>query len=149
MARRTASARPKSRRHQESSRGARQKSQSGTSRRKSTSNTTTDHDEIRRWAESLGGNPACVKGTGGSEDIGMLRIEFPDAPNANDQKLQPIDWDEFFDKFDERNLALLYQDRTADGQKSHFYKLIGRETAAGAPARHRRRSPSRRSSSHK
>jgi hypothetical protein len=90
-----------------------------------------------------------VKETGGSEDIGMLRIEFPDAPGANDQKLQPIDWDEFFDKFDKRNLALLYQDRTARGQKSYFHKLIGRETAAGAPPRHRPGASRRRSSARK
>ena len=33
------------------------------------SKTTTDHDEIRRWAEERGGKPATVKGTeSGGED---------------------------------------------------------------------------------
>jgi ferritin-like metal-binding protein YciE len=89
-------------------------------------NMTTDHDEIRRWAEERGGNPACVQGTGGQGDIGMLRIEFPGKPNAKDAKLQPISWDDFFEKFDERGLALLYQETTARGQKSNFNKLVGR-----------------------
>ena len=90
-------------------------------------NTTTDHDEIQRWAEERGGKPACVQGTGGKGDIGMLRIEFPGKPNAKDAKLQPISWDDFFEKFDERGLALVYQDKTARGQKSNFNKLVSRE----------------------
>src|SRR5205823_9430232 len=87
------------------------------------SNTTTNHDEIRRWAEERGGKPACVKGTGGKGDIGTLRIEFPGAPGANDDKLQPINWEQFFEKFDERGLALVYQDELASGGKSNFNKL--------------------------
>jgi hypothetical protein len=90
------------------------------------SRTTTDHDEIRRWAQERGGNPACVQGTGGKGDVGLLRIEFPGKPGANDDKLQAIEWDEFFEKFDERGLALVYQDHMADGQKSNFNKLIDR-----------------------
>lgn len=93
------------------------------------SRTTTDHEEIRRWAEERGGKPACVQGTGGKDDVGMIRIEFPGKPGANDDKLQEIGWDEFFEKFDERELALIYQDRNAEGQKSNFNKLVSRETA--------------------
>src|SRR5579884_3779730 len=90
------------------------------------SKTSTDHDEIRRWAEERGAKPACVRGTGGKGDVGLLRFEFPGKPNANDDKLEEIDWDEFFEKFDERGLAFLYQDHTADGQKSNFNKLLNR-----------------------
>lgn len=91
------------------------------------SKTTTDHEEIQSWAEERGGKPACVRGTGGKGDIGLLRIEFPGKPQANDAKLEEIGWDEFFDKFDERKLALVYQEHTAGGQKSNFNKLISRE----------------------
>jgi ferritin-like metal-binding protein YciE len=94
---------------------------------RNTGNTTTDHDEIRQWAEERGGKPACVQGTGGKGDIGMLRLEFPGKPNAKDAKLQPISWDDFFEKFDERGLALVYQAKTARGQKSNFNKLVSRE----------------------
>ncbi len=84
---------------------------------------TTDHDEIRKWAEARGGRPAVVRGTE------ILRIAFPNAPNADDDDLDEITWDQFFEKFDEADLALLHQEKTAGGKKSNFNKLVGRETA--------------------
>lgn len=91
------------------------------------SKTTTDHEEIRRWAEARGAKPACVKGTGGSHDPGMIRLDFPGFSGSD--SLQHISWDEWFDAFDENGLALVYQDRTADGARSNFNKLISRDTA--------------------
>ena len=91
------------------------------------SRTTTDHETIRRWAEERGARPACVRGTGGKGDIGMLRLDFPGY--SGEESLQQISWDEWFQKFDERGLALLYQERTAGGEKSNFNKLVSRETA--------------------
>jgi hypothetical protein len=91
--------------------------------------TTTDHDQIRKWAEARGGKPAAVKATHRGGDPGIIRLIFPNAPNANDTSLEEISWDDFFEKFDEAKLALLYQDQTSGGDKSLFYKLIGRETA--------------------
>lgn len=90
---------------------------------------TTNHDEIREWAEARGGRPAVVGSTQSKDSIGIIRIEFPDAPNAKDDNLEKISWDEFFEKFDESNLALFYQEETAKGQRSNFNKLVGRETA--------------------
>jgi hypothetical protein len=85
---------------------------------------TTDHDEIRRWAEARGGRPATVEGTEqGGEHAGILRIAFTDVGD----KLDEISWDEFFDKFDEEDLAFLYQERTKDGEQSRFFKLVERE----------------------
>lgn len=95
---------------------------------KATSHTTTDHEEIQRWAESRGAKPACVKGTGDKNDTGILRLEFPGY--TGEDKLQPISWDDWFDKFDERELALLYQEETAAGEESNFNKIVSRETAA-------------------
>jgi ferritin-like metal-binding protein YciE len=88
----------------------------------------TDHEEIRQWAEERGGAPSCVRGTGDRGDIGMLRLDFPGYTGAD--SLQSISWDDWFEKFDERGLALLVQDRTGRGQKSNFNKLVSRETAA-------------------
>lgn len=93
-----------------------------------TGNTTTDHDTIRKWAEERGARPACVKGTGGRGDTGMIRLDFPGYSGAD--SLQSISWDDWFRSFDDNDLALVYQDRTASGQKSNFNKLVGRETAA-------------------
>lgn len=90
---------------------------------------TIDHGQIRKWAESRGGKPAAVKATHRGNDPGIIRLIFPDAPNADDDSLEEISWDEFFRKFDEAKLALLYQDKTSGGAKSLFSKLIGRETA--------------------
>jgi len=89
--------------------------------------TTTDHNQIRQWAEERGGKPAHVKGTGGENDPGILRIDFPGY--TGEGKLEPISWDEFFKKFDEQQLALTYQETTAEGKKSNFNKLISRESA--------------------
>jgi hypothetical protein len=106
---------------------------------------TTDHDEIRKWAEARGGKPAAVKATHRGKDSGIIRVIFPEAPNANDDSLEEISWDEFFRKFDEAELALVYQDRTSGGEKSLFNKLIGRETAESAQHGHNHASRHRRS----
>ncbi len=87
----------------------------------------TDHNEIRRWAEERGAHPACVRGTGDSNDVGMIRLDFPGY--TGDDKLEEISWDEWFDKFDDSGVALLVQDETARGQRSNFNKLVSRDTA--------------------
>lgn len=91
---------------------------------------TTDHARIQKWVESRGATPAAVKTARGGrrgDQTGILRIDFPGYSGAG--KLKPISWDEWFDKFDRENLAFLYQDKTARGQRSNFNKIIGRETA--------------------
>lgn len=82
--------------------------------------TTTNHDEIRRWVEARNGRPARVASTG--DEGGILRVDF----NEPEESLEPISWDEFFDIFDDRELAFLYQDRTSDGGESRFFKFVRR-----------------------
>ena len=91
------------------------------------SHTTTDHDEIRRWAEARGGRPAAVASTGSGDDPGILRIEFPGAAQSDDDALEEISWDEWFEAFDANGLALIYQEQTAEGEESRFNKLVSRE----------------------
>ena len=57
----------------------------------------------------------------------MIRLEFPGAPHARDEKLEPIRWEEWFDELDKKNLAMIYEETTARGQKSNFNKLVNRE----------------------
>ena len=57
----------------------------------------------------------------------MIRLDFPGYSGGD--TLEPISWDDWFSKFDASNLALVYQETTARGQKSNFNKLIGRKTA--------------------
>lgn len=87
--------------------------------------TTTDHDTIRTWVEDRDGVPASVAGTERkSEDVGILRFDFPGG--AGEDKLTHISWDEWFEKFEEEGLALLYQDKKADGETSTFFKIVNR-----------------------
>jgi hypothetical protein len=88
----------------------------------------TDHDEIRRWAEARKARPSRVKGTErAGDDIGMIRLDFPGYSGAG--KLEEISWDEWFEEFDDNDLALLVQDKTASGETSNFNKLVKRSTA--------------------
>lgn len=90
---------------------------------KHSSHRTTDHNEIRRWTEARDGFPATVRGTAErGEEAGLLRIMFRD-----DEDLEQIEWEDFFEKFDEEKLAFLYQEKTADGEVSRFFKFVQRE----------------------
>jgi hypothetical protein len=85
--------------------------------------TTTDHKAIRKWAEERGGKPARVKGTEDRSGEGILRFDFAEP----DEKLEKISWEEFFETFEDRQLALLHQDKTADGNTSRFFKFVRRD----------------------
>jgi hypothetical protein len=96
--------------------------------------TTTDHEEIKRWVEERGGHPARVKGTDEEGSSGVLLIDYPGYSGT--QTLEAISWDEFFQGFEENNLAFLYQDETKAGDESRFSKLVNRE-----PAQEKSRAP--------
>lgn len=92
-----------------------------------TATTTIDHDEIRAWAEARGGRPSVVRATEGARDgdaphEGILRFDFREPDDALDE----IDWDDFFETFEDRELALLHQDETNDGSTSRFFKFVRR-----------------------
>jgi hypothetical protein len=78
---------------------------------------TTDHDEIRRWAEDRGGIPTVVEGTGG-----LLRIDFVKGKGSGgrEERLEETTWEEWFRVFDDRGLEFLFQ---PDGE-SRFFKLV-------------------------
>ena len=73
---------------------------------------TRSHDAIRSWADARGGRPARVEGT----DI--QRIDFDDG--GTDERLEAIDWADFFETFDDAGLSFLYE---VEGQ-SRFNKFI-------------------------
>jgi len=85
--------------------------------------TTTDHDVIRKWVEARKGHPSRVRGTADKSGEGILRIDFAEP----DAKLEKISWDEFFETFEDRKLAFLHQDKTADGHTSRFFKFVRRD----------------------
>lgn len=92
----------------------------------SQSRTTIDHEEIRRWAEERGGKPSTVARTHQGDDVGLIRLDFPGFSGGD--SLEEITWEEWFEKFDEKGLALIIQEKTADGQKSNFNKLVSRDS---------------------
>lgn len=85
--------------------------------------TTVDHQEIRKWAESKGGKPASVDRTHEGGDVGIIRLMFPDNKQSEHDHLVEISWDEFFQQFDDSELALIYE------ENSLFNKLVSRKNA--------------------
>jgi hypothetical protein len=110
---------------------------------------TRDHDEIRRWAEARNAIPCEVASTERDGEPGILRFCFPKAKNRNDDSLKPIDWEEFFSKFDENGLSLVYQEKTASGARSNFNKLIHADADSNADTGSRSSSSGRSSSTSK
>jgi hypothetical protein len=100
---------------------------------------TIDHVEIREWVEARGGSPARVKRAGDQTDHGIIRIDFPGG--AGEESLEAIDWDDWFQAFEESGLAFLYQEATADGSQSRFSKLVKRtaEDEGEGPTRRTRK----------
>ena len=87
------------------------------------SETLTDHDAIRAWTQERGGKPAMVSATASEGDgAGVLRLDFGD----QDEGLEEITWDTWFETFEDSGLALLVQNETADGETSRFNKLVSR-----------------------
>ncbi|MGV1872514.1 hypothetical protein [Agrobacterium rosae] len=84
------------------------------------SETTTNHDTIKKWGEARGGRPSVIRTNG---EGGILRIDFGD----KEEKFEEIGWEEFFTIFEEGRLAFLYQDKTKDGETSRFNKFVERE----------------------
>src|SRR5690606_8100911 len=59
----------------------------GVERHVAQAKTTTDHDEIRKWAEERGGRPSVVRTDG---EGGILRIDFQEP----DENLEEISWED-------------------------------------------------------
>jgi hypothetical protein len=104
------------------------------------SSVTWNHDEIRRWAEERGGVPAAPKGTARGKE--SICIDFP--AQRGQRTLRPIGWTEFFDKFDDNRLALVYEEWNTRGQRSNVNRLVSRDHLEGSGTTTRRRRRTRR-----
>ncbi len=84
---------------------------------------TTDHAEIRRWVEEHDGVPASVaEKMTPNENAGILRIIFKG--ERNPEEFTVMNWDEFFTRFDQANLAFKYEKSIPGGKRSNFYKFL-------------------------
>lgn len=85
---------------------------------------TRAHDVIRRWAEARRGQPATVGQVRAGERPRTLRFDFPaNGQDGRSSRLKPIEWDQWFRAFDERDLVFLYQEQLRDGRQSNFFRL--------------------------
>lgn len=80
---------------------------------------TQDHDTIKQWIQKHQGRPAVVSATHNTDEgDGILRVKF----NDNEENLEEVEWEEFFDIFDENALTFLYQDE--EKGESRFFKFV-------------------------
>ena len=88
------------------------------------SSTTTNFNEIKEWAEARDGKPGKVKNVGKGKGR-----EFSDRfPRySGEDTLEEITWDEWYKIFKGEKLEFLYQDETADGKQSWFFKLVNKK----------------------
>lgn len=86
----------------------------------SSSKQTLDHQKIKKWVEERDGVPTIIKGTESGHGEGLLRVHFPNA--GNDDHFKKISWDDFFEKFEEKELVFVYQDE----KDSTFHKMVSR-----------------------
>jgi hypothetical protein len=84
---------------------------------------TVDHNIIKHWIEERGGEPAKIsKPDIPVEEEGVLRIKFRGF--QYESNLVPISWSDFFTKFDQSNLAFVYEEKTPDGELSRFFRFV-------------------------
>ena len=82
---------------------------------------TRNHNKIKKWVEDHGGIPAyAAEKITPDEHEKVLRIIFKNE-NYSD-KMVAMDWNDFFTKFDQANLAFVYKEEKSNG--SNFYKFV-------------------------
>ncbi|MBF6327821.1 hypothetical protein [Nocardia transvalensis] len=89
---------------------------------------TTDHGEIRSWAEHRGARPAVVDSPEQDAQIDVLRFDFP---GFREDGLREVSWAEWFRIFEERELRFRCEQSTPDGGISSFFRLESRESEDG------------------
>jgi hypothetical protein len=96
--------------------------------------TLTDHEAIRDWAAARAGYPAIVDVSPAAGVQPMLRLVFGQAAYLdNDRAERPmnaggielVEWDEWFQIFDEQHLALVVA-RDQPGRREQFHEIIRR-----------------------
>ncbi len=92
---------------------------------------TTNHEEIKQWIKMHGGRPAIV----GAFNAGMrrigLKIEFHIREDlellGESISAKLISWDIFFDIFDRKNLAFIYDTNRNFDDITMAYRFINKD----------------------
>lgn len=86
---------------------------------------TTDHDEIRDWAERHGGTPQRIDHQDAKHDRVGIRIDFNGVADevflSADNPPAKISWEEFFNIFEEQMLAFEYEEETNDAASAYRF----------------------------
>ncbi len=86
--------------------------------------TTSNHDEIQKWAESLGGVPTIIDHPIARADRIGIRIDFPgEKHEVLMSETRPTTWDEFFRIFEEQKLLLSYDEHPAGSDPTEWYRF--------------------------
>lgn len=83
--------------------------------------TLTDHDKIKAWASENNGRPAMVEDTENDDKgPGLLRFDH----GQDNEGLEVISWERFFEIFEEQKLALLVD---TSGDTPQFSRIVSRD----------------------
>jgi len=79
---------------------------------------TTDHGVIRDWVRDRGGQPVAVSG-----DDGAIDVTFDDGDGSEGT---PIEWETFFERFDEQDLVFAVRESPDEGDPNDAYAIFDR-----------------------
>jgi hypothetical protein len=88
----------------------------------STSESTHDHNTIKKWAEKRKVIPAKIKGTGKEKDEGVSRIHFPE--HSDSENFEEISREDFFTDFDKTNWTFSIKRKKQMGKLVPFINLL-------------------------
>lgn len=80
---------------------------------------TRDHDAIRQWITTHGGEPARLRGIEGT-DRGLLFVDFGQA----DERVERTTWEDFFYRFDKNHLAFYYDEIMSRIMPKKSFKFV-------------------------
>jgi hypothetical protein len=92
---------------------------------------TWNHQEIKKWAEKHNGKPAVFDDPNALGDKLGIRIDFKGKRDERymsvDVKTRLVTWKRFFEIFDRRNLAFVYNEKNEPVDKTLAYIFINRK----------------------
>lgn len=72
--------------------------------------TTTEHALVRKLIEDREGYPAHLESSEGQGDSGLLQVGLTDEGEEGDEDLKELSWEQFFEEFEEKDLAFAYRE---------------------------------------
>ncbi|MFC7157356.1 hypothetical protein ACFQPA_18160 [Halomarina halobia] len=88
---------------------------------------TTERALVRDVIREYDGYPAHRRGSEGEGDRGLLCVGFRDGGSTiGDDDVKELSWEEFFEEFDEKELALVYPASMAEDARDDIH-LVSRE----------------------